>query len=295
MKKRLLAGSALALTAAMLTSGCAVTTIGDTGTGATSSAGGYGTCPLGGTEGEFHLETLEPDTLVVRADLPGPGWYNGDTVPTIDSGVDYCLLANIAYRSGISKIDLNVASFDALIAGRGGDMDMTANQIGITPAREEIFDFSSPYYEGKTAIVTKAGSTLTAEELREAKLGVKQGTIQQVWATTELNPEQQVAVYNGDQELESAVAAGLIDAAIQDLSIALPAAKASNGRIVVLAQVPAGAAMGVMLPKGSANTQVVDEIIAQMQEDGTLDKLTSQYLGEAYGIDPNTVPAWTLQ
>ncbi|MFD7550950.1 ABC transporter substrate-binding protein [Streptomyces sp. NPDC059578] len=291
MKKHLLAGVALTAAAALALSGCS-SAGSDTASAAKKP---YGDCPLGGTKGEFTLKTHKPDELRVRADLPSPGWYNGDTVDEIDSGVDYCILANIAYRSGIKKITLQNASFDALIAGRGGEMDLTLNQIAITEDREKIFDFSDPYYDATTAVVTKSGSKLTEEQLAGAKIGVKQGTTQQLFVTDTLKPTQQISVYPGDNELDNAVAAGQIDAAVQDLSIALGAANASGDRLSVLSQIQTGAKMGVMLPKDSSNTAVVDKVLTQMKKDGTLDKLTSKYLGAAYGTDPSTIPVWNIR
>ncbi len=167
--------------------------------------------------------------MTVKADLPSPGWYNGDTVADIRSGVDYCILANIAYRSGISKVTLQNASFDGLIAGKAGDMDLTLNQITITDERKKIFDFSTPYFNANSGIVAKEGAKLTPAGLRGAKIGVKQGTIEQIYASDVLNPTQQISVFPGDPELDAAVAAGQIDAAVQDLSVALGSTSASNG------------------------------------------------------------------
>jgi len=291
MKKQLLTGIVLAVTASLALSGCSAAGSGN----AADAKKPYGECPLGGEKGEFTLDTIKPGELLVRADLPSPGWYNGDTVDEIDSGVDYCILANIAYRSGIDTIILQNASFDALIAGKGGEMDLTLNQIGITEERAKIFDFSDAYHDANTAVVTQSGSELTEDDLLDAKLGVKQGTTQQLFVTETMKPTQQIAVYPGDNELDAAVAAGQIDAAIQDLSVALGAVNASGGKLLAVAQVQTGTQMGVLLPKASPNTAVVNEILAQMREDGTLAELESKYLGAAYGIDPTTVPVWNVR
>lgn len=291
MTKRLLPGLAMTAAAALLLAGCAS----DTGGNAAADAQPYGDCEVSGQKGEFTLETVTPDQLTVKADLPSKGWYNGDTVTDIRDGVDYCILANIAYRSGIERIDLQNASFDGLIAGKAGDMDLTLNQITITDEREKIFDFSAPYYSSSSGVVVPADSKLTADDIQDAKIGVKQGTTEQVFVNDVLIPATQVSVFPGDAELDAAVAAGQIDAAIQDLSVALGSAAASNGRIQVIGQYDSGQEMGVLLPKGSANTATVSEIIAQMQEDGTLSAIISKYLGAEYGTDPASISLWTVR
>lgn len=291
MKKQILTSTALVAAASLLLAGCSA---GGT-TEAAADTKPYGECYTGGEQGEFALETVKEGVLTVRADLPSPGWYNGDTVEEIDSGVDYCILANIAYRAGIEKIDLQNASFDALIAGKSGEMDLTLNQISITDERKQIFDFSDSYYDATTAVVTAGDSTLTEGDIIDARIGVKQGTTQQLFVTETLKPTQQIKVYPGDNELDSAVAAGQIDAAIQDLSVALGAVNASNGKLQAAGQIETGEQMGVMLPKDSPNTSVVNEILAQMKADGTIDKIAGEYLGDAYGIDPTSVPVWNVR
>ncbi|WP_336652076.1 MULTISPECIES: ABC transporter substrate-binding protein [unclassified Leucobacter] len=290
MKNHVLTSLALTATAAALLTGCSAAS--DT---AESEAKPYGDCEVTGTAGEFSLDTLTEGTLTVKADLPSKGWYNGDTVESITDGVDYCILANIAYRSGIKNIDLKNASFDGLIAGKAGDMDLTLNQITITDERRKIFDFSEPYFSSTAGIVVPQGSTITEDTIAEAKIGVKQGTTEQIFVDEVLKPTQQVSVFPGDAELDAAVAAGQIDAAVQDLSVALGAANASNGRIEVIGQFDSGQQMGVLLPKDSPNTAVISDIIMQMREDGTIDALASKYLSAAYGTDPTDIPVWSTK
>lgn len=287
MRKRFFSGLALVVASTVLLTACATD-------GGAATDQPYGDCEVSGTKGEFTLETLNPDELVVKADLPSRGWYNGDTVSDIRDGLDFCILANIAYRSGISRISLQNASFDGLIAGKAGDMDLTLNQITITEERAKIFDFSTPYFASTSGIVAAGDSTLTADGLPDARLGVKQGTVEQIYVQDVLKPTQQVSVFPGDAELDAAVAAGQIDAAVQDLSVALGATTASDGKITVLGQLDMGQNMGVLLPKDSPNTAVVDRIIEQMIADGTIEALSAKYLGDAYGTDPTAVPVWSI-
>ena len=103
--------------------------------------------------GNHELETVGDGELLVKADLPSPGWYNGDTVADIDSGFDFCLLANIAHRAGIDDVSLQHTSFDGLVAGKAGDFDLSLNQITITDERREVMDFSDPYFQSTAGIL----------------------------------------------------------------------------------------------------------------------------------------------
>lgn len=262
--------------------------------GTSSAAPTYGKCQVTGTRGEFKLKTIIPDTVTVKADLPSQGWYNGDTVEAIDSGFDYCLLATVAYRSGVDKVKLVNTSFDGLVAGKAGSFDMSLNQITITDERKAVMDFSTPYFDSTAGLLVKKDADVTAANLATKKIGVKQGTVGQLLAAEKIKPAKEVAVFPGDPELQAAVAAGRVDVGVQDLSILLAAAKASGGKLAVAGQIATGEQYGVMLPKGSPNTATVDKIVAQAKEDGTLTRLAKTYLTEAYGVDPTTVPVWTL-
>ena len=107
-----------------------------------------------------------------------------------------------------------------------------------------------------------------------------------------MNPEQ-LDVFPGDSEALAAVAAGRIDAYLQDVAIELGQAKQSGGQVEVVGQFRTDEAYGAMLPKGSPNTGTINEIIAALQEDGTLDKLSETYLGPAFGGDPEAVAVWS--
>lgn len=279
------------ITASLFTSACG----GGSGADSSSTSGGnYGECEVSGTAGEFELQTIKPNTLTVKADLPSPGWYNGDTVAEIDSGVDYCLLATISYRSGLENIELVNTSFDGLVAGKAGDFDISLNQITITPEREEVMDFSVPYFDSTAGILAKAGADVTEDNLSDLRIGVKQGTVGQSLVAETIQPTTDVSVFPGDPELQAAVAAGRIDVAVQDLSIVLGAANQSGGNLEVVAQVATDEQYGALFPADSPNVETVNKIIAQAREDGTLTELNKVYLTDAYGMDPTAITVWHL-
>jgi polar amino acid transport system substrate-binding protein len=64
----------------------------------------------------------------------------------------------------------------------------------------------------------------------------------------------------------------------------------SNGAFVVAGQYNTGETYGAVYPKGSANEATFDKVIQSMKDDGTLTKLASKNLAQAWGIDPNTIP-----
>ncbi|WP_125614824.1 ABC transporter substrate-binding protein [Specibacter cremeus] len=268
------------------------------GNGAASANGNpssYGDCAVTGAAGTHKLDLIKDGTITVKADLPSPGWYNGDTVESIRSGFDFCLLANIAHRAGVTNIVLQNSSFDGLVAGKAGAFDMSLNQITITDERKKVMDFSDPYFQSTAGVLVKKDSALTESTLAGSSIGVKQGTVGQMLVTDVIKPKTAPAVFPGDAEQQAAVAAGRIDAGIQDLSIVLGAAAQSGGALKVVGQIPTDEHYGVMFPKGSKNVATVNEILTELRKDGTLDKLSSTYLTQAYGVDPAAIPVWSIK
>lgn len=262
--------------------------------GSPGSQASYGDCSVTGKAGGFPLTTIKKGTLLAKAELPAPGWYNGDTATNIRDGFEFCLLANIAHRAGITDVELENSSFEGLVAGKAGDMDLSLNTITITPDRRRVVDFSEPYFQSSAGVLVRAGSHVTAANLDHLKIGVRQGTVGESFVRDTVKPRTSPAVFPGDAEMWAAVTAGTVDAGIQDLSILLPVAAKSHGKLKVIAQIDTGEAYGVLLPKGSPNTATVSKIIDQLREDGTLKNLSSRYLTPAYGVDPASIPVWKL-
>lgn len=255
----------------------------------------YGDCEVTGTAGEYTLETKAEGMLLMKADLPSLGWYNGDKVEDIRSGFDFCLLVNIAHRAGIDNVKLQMASFDGLVAGKAGDMDLSLNQITITDERKKVMDFSDPYFQSTAGILVKKGSTVSEATLAKSHLGVKQGTVGQLLVSDTIKPTKAPAVFPGDSEMQAGVLAGSVDAGIQDLSIVLGAAMQSKGKLEVVGQILTDEAYGIMMEKGSPNLATINKILADLTADGTLDKLSAAYLVDAYGADPASIPIWDIK
>lgn len=284
--------AAIAATAILL-SGCAAEV--EKPAQANGNPASYGDCEVTGTKGEYTLDTKTEGTLLMKADLPSPGWYNGDTIEDIRGGFDFCLLVNIAHRAGIDNVKLEMASFDGLVAGKAGDMDLSLNQITITEERRKVMDFSDPYFQSTAGVLVKAGSDVSEATLSESALGVKQGTVGQILVADNIKPSKSPAVFPGDSEMQAAVLAGNVDAGIQDLSIVLGAATKSDGKLEVIGQILTDEAYGIMMQKGSPNLETINKILADLKADGTLDKLSASYLVSAYGVDPASIPVWDVK
>lgn len=88
----------------------------------------------------------------------------------------------------------------------------------------------------------------------------------------------------------AALEAHQIDAVLLDTVEVLAEAKQAGGALQVAGQYRTGGVYGALLPEGSRNLGIVNTLIRQMQSNGTLQRLDTQYLVPEFGQDPVAVP-----
>jgi polar amino acid transport system substrate-binding protein len=257
---------------------------------AASAADKIGNCELTGTKGETPITPAVAGQLTVETNLPGPGWYNGDTPDAIQDGYEYCMAANIAYRAGLDKLKIVNVAWDALVAGQTKEFDLALSQISITDERKKVVDFSIPYFASDIGILAKKGLVVDENSVKKMRFGVQQATTGADFVANKLKPEQPVKVFPDTPSLFTALQAGQTDVSAMDTSIVLAQAGQSNGLFEVVGQYNTGESYGALYPKGSANEDAINKIIKSLQDDGTLNALAAKYLAAAWGADPTKVP-----
>jgi polar amino acid transport system substrate-binding protein len=252
-----------------------------------------GKCEVTGQKGAYQITPMTAGQLTVRANLPAPGWWNGDTPDAVTDGYEYCMAANIAHRAGLDKVTIATAAWTQVISGAARNFDLTLSQASITEPRKKVVDFSVPYFDSDIGVVVKTGTKVDSASIKTLRLGVYLGTTGADFVENVLKPTQQAKVYPNVPAMMAGLAAGQIDAALDDTAYMLGYASKSNGMLVVAGQYKTGETYGAIYPKGSANEAVFDKIIQSLKDDGTLQKLSAKYLAAAWGVDPAKVPYFT--
>jgi polar amino acid transport system substrate-binding protein len=259
-----------------------------------ASGGNYGDCKVTSKKGSISIKPAKAGTLTVETTLPAQGWWNGTTPSSIKSGYEYCFAANLANAAGLKSVTVKNVSFDQLVAGRTNDYDIALAEISITPERAKVVDFSVPYFDSNIGVLAKKGSGITEDNIASKKCSAYSGTTSVPFIQDKLKCSS-AKVYPDSQTLYQGVISGQSDAAFLDTAIVLAEAKATGGKLEVVGQYETGEKYGAIYPKGSANKTALDKGITTMLSDGTTDKLSSDYLGPAFGGDPSSVPIWTVQ
>lgn len=254
------------------------------------SDGAFGSCEVYGKKGSISVDPVSKDVLTVQTTLPSPGWWKGTSPDSIEGGYEYCLAANLAHRAGLDDVRVVNQSFDQLVAGQTKDYDIALAQVSITPEREKVVQFSKPYFDSNVGVLAAEDSDVTEENITTKKLGVQLGTTSVDFVNETLQPDSEPSVFQDTDAMVTAVTSGQVDAAVQDTAIMLGFAKNSNGALEVVGQYETGEAYGAIYPQDSPNVDPLNKGIAAMRSDGTLDKLSSAWLGPELGGDPNDVP-----
>jgi polar amino acid transport system substrate-binding protein len=244
-----------------------------------------GNCEVTGQKGQYSFNPMIPGQLTVRANLPSPGWWNGDTPDAVKDGFEYCMAANMAYRLGLEKVTVVYAAWAQVIAGSARNFDLTLSQASITEPRKKTVDFSEPYFVSDIGVLTKKGSGVDAGNLKSKRIGVYQGTTGADFVAS-VPKAQQVSVYPNVPAMIAALTAGQVDAVLDDTTGVLAQARKSNGLLEAIGQFKTGEAYGAIYSKGSPNEAVFDKVLQSLIDDGTLQKLSAKYLAAAWGDGP---------
>ncbi|WP_328868778.1 ABC transporter substrate-binding protein [Streptomyces sp. NBC_00287] len=262
--------------------------------GSESSDVQYGDCPVSGQYGEFHLSPETAGALTVKTTLPAPGWWNGDTPDSVKSGYEYCMAANIAYRSGLDRVKVKNAPFPEVVSGRTKDFDLALAQITITPERSKVADFSPPYLSSTLGVLIRDGEKINEDNIRDVRIGVAEGTTGEEFVANRLKPTKPVTAFANDPELITALTERRIDAIVHDTTILLAYPQKQDSGVRLVGQYRTDQGYGALYPKGSPDKDELDRIVRQLIDDGTLAKLSAVYLGAAFGQDPAKIPYLTV-
>lgn len=280
MKKILsvLAASAMILTATACSSG----------TSSSSSSASSGSSEVSSAadstaeEGGFKI-----DKLLVGSDIAYPPFEYYDTDGVTPIGVDVELAYAIGEKLGCEVEMMNTA-WDGIFAGLSkGDYDIVMSSVTITPERLLDFDFSDPYIENYQSINVLAGSSIkpaSPAELAGLKVGYQEDTTSDIYLTayiekngTEVETYEYATVMNAWDDL----AAGRLDAVICDSTVATKYLAEGKYEQTWNQQSEPDAVpeqFAVCMPKGSTELQAaINEALAEIKADGTLDKIFATY------------------
>ena len=204
------------------------------------------------------------------------------------AGYDVDVAKLVCARLGV-KPEFVTTEWAAILAGLGaGKYDVIVSQVGITPRRQQAFDFSRPYTYSAPQLIVRRNETTTYRslaDLKGRKVGVGQGSVfeQQVRAV----PGIEVKSYPAAPENLQDLAFGRIDAALNDSLMVAYLLKNSQLPIRAGARVGDVERMGIAFRKGNPTFHAaVDKALDDARADGSLRQASLKW----FGVDATRAP-----
>ena len=276
MKKRFGIFAAVVIAAALTLTGCAKS---DSATSDSAAS-----CA------KADLATVTSGKLTIATGQPAYYPWIIDDKPETGNGFEGAVAYAVAKQLGFSNDEVTWVrtTFDGAVTPGEKNFDFNLQQFSITPDRQKVVDFSSPYYTAPQAIVSYEGSKIAGKtsiaELKNAKLGAAVGTTSLDAIENQIGIKPQV--FNDNAAGVSALKNGQIDGLVVDLPTAFYLSGVEIDKGIIVGQLPStgsGDQFGLLLSKDSKLTACVTAAVDAITADGTLAAITEKWLATETG------------
>ncbi len=232
--------------------------------------------------------------LTIGTDSPAYEPWFVDNDPTNGKGYESAVAYAVAEQLGFSadQVQWVKVPFNSSYAPGEKKFDFDINQISITPARAEVVDFSDGYYQAAQAVIALEGTAgaeaKSLDDLAGLRLGAQTGTTSLTAIRDIIQPEADPAVFEDTNAAKQALQNDQVDAILADLPTAfyISAVEIEDSSIIGQFQPETGEQeeFGMLFEKGSGLVDCVNQALATLEEDGTLDQLEQQWLSDTVGV-----------
>ena len=236
------------------------------------------------TTEEAALETVTEGQLTVGSDIPFPPFEFREGGEL--TGFDVELVEEIASRLGL-EVEWVPTDFDTIFTQlAGGRFDMVASATTITEEREQIVNFSEPYYRAQQALIVN--SELSGDIQGVADVGegdvvaVQRGTTGEAWARETFEPQgAEIRSFPQAPDTYIALEGGTVQAVIFDEPSAVEEAS-TRPVLQVVEAIDTGEDYGLGVnPANEPLLDAVNDALAEMVEDGTYQQIYETWFPDA--------------
>ncbi len=231
--------------------------------------------------GDYTLITEGVLTFATSPDFPPFENLEGDEYV----GFDIELARAIADYLGL-ECEFVTIQFDGIVPAvqTGTQVDAAISGITVDPERAESVDFSDPYYIADQSVAVMSGGDITSDNASEALntegivIAVQSGTTGETFAQENF-PNATISAYGNATDCFAAMQSGQADAVCMDKAVVEQmVAEAYTDAEIVLNEAT-GEEYAVAVSKDNPNLlAAINEAIAALEADGTIDELTAEFL-----------------
>ena len=253
---------------------------------ATPAAGGGSSAAAAScTNSAIQDQLFAKGQLTVATDKPVyPPWFVNNK-PTNGQGYESAVAYAVADQLGFSKSQVTWAyePFDSSYAPGTKKFDFDINEISYSAQRAQAVTFSDSYYDVQQALVALKSSPIvtkhTPADLKTYVYGDQVGTTSLAFINSQIQPTQTPKVFETLNDVKQALQTKQIAALVTDTPTAQFISSSEIPGSVMVAQFPStGEHYGLLFEKGNPLVTCVNKALATLKSNGTLAKLTTQYL-----------------
>lgn len=229
-------------------------------------------------------------TIGIKFDQPGLGLKDGDTYKGMDVDVATAIADKLGYSADqITWKESPSPQREQLL--KTGQVDMIVATYSITDKRKEEVSFAGPYFVAGQSLLVAADSDITGlDDSLDGKLLCSVTGSTSAQKIKDEIPGVELQEYSTYSECAEQVANGSLDALTTDDVILAGYAnqEAYQGKLKLVGDTFSEENYGVGLPKGSDKCEDINGYINDMWEDGTMEKIIADNLGDfAYNKELN--------
>ncbi len=234
------------------------------------------------------IETIEEGVLSVGTDAPYPPFLLSTPDSPDFSGYEVELFNAIADILGYDVKYTNTGFGTIFRDTANGLFDTAVASSTITAGRERTVDFTDPHYEAQQALLVPEDSDVASvDDLGGVIVGAQDGTTGEAYGNDETDAGEVRGFPQGPDAI-SALITGQVEAVIIDQPVALDAVEKQGG-VEIVEEIQTNELYGfAVAPENDGLREAINEALATLKEDGTLDELYEKYFATT---PPETVAA----
>ena len=239
-------------------------------------------------------KTVTEGKLTIATGNPAYYPWVMDDAPESGRGFEAAVAYAVADAMGFDGGDVVWvrSSFDEAIQPGAKNYDFNMQQYSITPERDRVVDFSRPYYTAPMAVLVSPGATGTGPtlgELRPLKWGAVGSTTAVAKLQDVIRPDQDILLYGDNADINAAMGANQIDAALFDLPTALFLSAVMIEGSKVIGQFAADESdnpdrFGMLMEEGNPLKRCIDDALRELSGNGTLAAIEAEWLQDTTGV-----------
>lgn len=232
------------------------------------------------TTTESGIALVEDGTLTICTHLPYAPFEFTQDGEVVGFDIDVLRIAADAEGLDTKVVD---TPWETIVSGEAlntGKCDVAAGAMTIRPEREEVMDFTDPYFEATQALLTKKGSGITSlDQLAGKTIAVQEGTTGAEYVSQNTPEGARVVSFEDSVLTMQAVKTGKADAGVNDNGLLYNFVK-QNPDTEVTAEFQTGEQYGFAVKKGG-NDALLEALNAAIADEEAYNKAYETWFGTA--------------